>query len=418
MKAHSSVTCMRMLAVIGLYVAMASTHVFSQTFSTLYTFTGGSDVGEPFLKLVEDGKGNFYGTTRGTQDIGSVFELSPASGGGWTLATLYTFLGGVDGSYPAGSLVVDTRGHLWGTTDFGGSGTCGGGCGTVFELTKDGSSVWHKRTIYQFQGGHDGANPVAGVVFDGSGNLYGTTAFGGGICSEQGPQGCGTVFQLTPLGGGWTETILHRFNKAGDMTVPQSGLIFDPFGNFFGTAVSGGPFDCGGVFEFSPSGATWVGRPLHYFSCGSDGAFPASTLVFGQHAWLYGTTGGGGTAGLGTAFLVRLGPGGTWVLQTIHNFTGPDGSNPALGLTFDQSGALYGSTSVGGDTTDCVLGCGVTYKLAIQFNGSFAYSVVHTFDGADGQNPGPVTIDSAGNLFGTTGNGGADAMGTIFEITP
>jgi uncharacterized repeat protein (TIGR03803 family) len=193
-----------MLVASALFLIFPSIRVHAQTFTTLYTFTGGADGGSPTGGLIFDSQGNLYGTTQGNAaSFGTVFELSPASGGGWTLSNLYTFQGGADGVSPTGSLVFDTAGNLYGTTGAGGKDTCDFGCGTVFELSPNVSGGWEKTEIYQFQG-KDGANPFAGVVIDGAGNLYGTTEFGGGVgCNIGG--GCGTVFELMPVAGGWTE---------------------------------------------------------------------------------------------------------------------------------------------------------------------------------------------------------------------
>lgn len=404
------------LLLAGMGVGFAQSRALAQTFSTLYTFTGGADDGEPFGELLQDSQGNLYGTTVGqpARSFGSVFQLSPVSGGGWSLTTLYTFHG--EGAQPMGALVQDGQGNLWGTTYSGGSRNCSLGCGMIYRLSKVGG-VWHKETIYLFQGGRDGWAPEAGLVFDAQGNVYGTTGSGGGYCPKFSFYGCGTIFKLTPTGGGWVESLVHRFARPGDLIQPRGQLIIDHFGNLYGTATAGGPFGCGGVFEFSPSGTTWSGRPLHYFTCGNDGASPSSTLAFGQHGWLYGTTGGGGTSNQGTVFLLRPAPEGNWILETIHSFNGADGSNPAKGVTLDQDGNLYGSTNAGGENPNCPSGCGVTFKMVPQLNGLWTYSVLHSFGSTDGTYPGPVTVDSAGNVFGTTNRGGADDLGNIFEIT-
>ena len=165
--------------------------------SALYSFSGGSDPKFPYAGLIFDKAGNLYGTTEfgGANNQGTVFEIIPNSNGSWNETVLYSFTGSTDGGQPYGSLVLDAAGNLYGTTNFGGSSNCNLGCGTVFELTP-GSGGWSETVLYTFTGGSDGREPYARLLSDASGNLYGTTMLGGNIgsvCST----GCGTVFKLT-----------------------------------------------------------------------------------------------------------------------------------------------------------------------------------------------------------------------------
>ena len=195
------------------------------TEATLYDFKGGSDAFAPYAGLSIHQSGNLYGTTiigggTGCYGVGcgTVFELSPASDG-WTETVLYSFTGGGDGSRPQAGLLLDSAGNLYGTSTQGGNLTCGSGsgCGVVFELMLK-SDSWRETVLYRFKGGIDGADPYTGVLLGKEGNLYGTTAIGGG--KGCGGTGCGTVFELTPTAG-WKERILYRFKGGTDGAGPS-----------------------------------------------------------------------------------------------------------------------------------------------------------------------------------------------------
>lgn len=414
-----------------LYVASA----FAQTEITIHEFSNGGDGASPAGGLIADGHGNFFGTTGGSSDnSGTVFELTPAAGGGWNLTTIYTFQGGVDGTTPVATLVIDSSGNLFGETQFGGDSTsvyCNGGCGTVFELSPNGHGGWSKNTLYAFQGNNtgnqsnDGGYPSGGLVLDSSGNVYGATIGGGGPCSFT-SVGCGTVFELTPGSGGtWTENILRRFT--GSKGAYPSGVIFDSAGNLYGATEVGGPsnslcfFGCGTIFKLTPqAGSPWLSTIINLFT-GPNGAFPVSNLTFDSAGNLYGTVSQGGTTKNGGVF--RLQPvGGAWKESVLHQFTGgPDGGQPIAAVTFDTAGNLYGTTSVGG-IPRCFnnTGCGVVFKLSPAVSGAWAESILYRFTGRnDGGNPGDTLIfDSLGNLYGTTASWGRAGYGTVFEIQP
>jgi len=269
--------------------------------------------------------------------------------------------------------------------------------------------------LYSFAGyPTDGAGPGAGLLMDASGNLYGTTAFGGKVngahCGSSGYIGCGTVFKLDTNG---VETVLHNFTGA-DGANASSNLITDAYGNLYGTTANGGNLqDCGGdgiagcgvVFELSGEEEA----VLHRFTGGADGAFPQAGLVMDASGALYGTALEGGSVGGGVVFKL-VGKKET----VLHSFTGgKDGDGPASGLLLDATGNLYGTDVAGGDT-DC--GCGVVFKLSGKH-----LSVLHSFKGTpDGAKPvAGVIMDSAGNLYGTTIDGGIQGnLGTVFEVTP
>ena len=313
----------------------------------------------PEAGLIFDAKGNLFGTTSagGTQPCpiggcGTVFELSPpsSSGGQWVETVLYTFCANQsnacpDGMEPSGRLVMDASGNLYGTTPMGGSGHSvdTGGGGIVFELSQ-GAGGWTESVLYNFctlgqnRVCPDGAGPQAGVTFDKTGNLYGTTKFGGG----NQPTGSGTVFRLSPGQNGWTETVL----KAGDGNLginPLGTVSIDPFGNLYSTASAQGPKMEGTAFRLRPGG----GGTVFAFN-GVNGAAPsAGVLIDTKHPALYGTTFQGG-AGFGSVFKI-VAPAEETVL---YNFCSQpnctDGSGPVASLIEDKAGNLYGTTKLGG----------------------------------------------------------------------
>jgi uncharacterized repeat protein (TIGR03803 family) len=245
--------------------------------------------------LTMDGAGNLFGLAAGgAYDGGVAFELMPGtSGGSWTESVLYNFDGIKTGFGPSGQLIFDAAGNLYGTTVSGGrvSSSCYFGCGTVFEMSRR-SGGWRHRKLWQFDGA-DGGAPSQGVVFDGSGNLYGTTYAGGRskACTDDSP--CGTIFKLTPEAGGhWKETVLYDFPKAANGSVPSSGVVFDKAGILYGTTAGGGNSSCTGgcgvVYRLTPTaGGKWKYTVLHKFT-GQDSAHPDG-MVLDSKGNLYGT---------------------------------------------------------------------------------------------------------------------------------
>jgi uncharacterized repeat protein (TIGR03803 family) len=281
------------------------------TFTTLHNFNNdGTDGVGPFAGLIFDHAGNLYGTTyQGgaachTVGCGTVFELSPASGGGWTEKILHSF-SGKNGIAPYAGLIFDAAGNLYGTTLDGGTYSTG----TVFELMPKGTLGWTERVLYSFNyyanNNQGPAFPFSSLVFDAAGNLYGTTFQGG-------PSGVfgGTVFELTPsVGGTWTETSLHNFETRGDGEQPVAGVVFDARGNLYGTTRSGGAYERGTVFALKPtSGGGWAEAVLHSFGNGTDGDEPHGSLILDPAGNLFGTTvfgGSSGTGANGTVFEIK-----------------------------------------------------------------------------------------------------------------
>ena len=339
------------------------------TETVLYKFSGGSDGGIPVAGLIFDQNGNLYGTTsvggsscpRLPYGCGTVFELTSNSGGGWTESVLYSFKGRPDGASPSTALIFDQSGNLYGTTVEGGipCPVSYYGCGTVFELTPYTGGGWTETIIYNFSGGTDGAFPLSDLIFDQVGSLYGTTEFGGQSCSGF---GCGTVFQLTPSITGWTETVLYRFAAGSDGDTPTAGVRFDKAGNLYGTTSQGGKGcggACGTVFELSSSNGGWTETVLYRFQGTPDGADPSSGVILDQVGNLYGAAGHGGTKKGGAIFKLTH-SGSNWVESILYDFPpAPGGSDPAGGVVFGTLGGLYGTTVAGGADNE-----GVVYKIA------------------------------------------------------
>ncbi len=403
-----------------------------------YAFKGPPDGQQPNSGLVEDGAGNFYGVTSvgGVNGFGAVFQLSPTSGGSWTESIIFNdFTSSNGGGYlPVGNLVLDGAGNLYGATSGGGSPSCN--CGTVFELVH-GQTGWSLKTLYAFQGDLDGRIPRQGVVFDSRGNLYGTTEFAGG--SNCNGVGCGTVFELTPnQDGSWTESTVYDFQGGEDGSYPNS-LVFDAAGNLYGTTGSGGSimwcsgYGCGTVFELTEGVDGWAESILYKFTDGLDGGYPSGNVIFDDEGNLYGEAGSGGSfscPGSGCGLIFKLTPvgGGLWEESSAHTFRGLDGKGgwgPGGGLTFDSAGNIYGTTGSGGDGGCGGFGCGTIFKLAPSGNGSFLFSILAEFDNTHGAYPAwGVTVDAQGHLYGTASNGGdlkcnePTGCGTAFELTP
>lgn len=329
------------------------------TETVLYSFTGGADGGFPNAGLVRDAAGNLFGTTYGGAIAGVVFELSPPSarGGSWTYSVLHSFSGTNlgNGAYPNGNLARDLQGNLYGTTQLGGSVICNffpGPCGEVFELPPPGRPglPWTETVLYSFRGVPDGQFPYGSVILDTQGNLYGTTSQGGsGQCTDgEGLViGCGTVFELSPSGGSWAETILYNF-QVGEQGDPASILSFDPRGALYGTAGYT-------VFRVVPPGGTrtnWTKQTVYTFTEGINGTIPSSGVTFDSKGNLYGTTTSSGLTGFSTAF--ELSPpahGANWTEKTLATFAdGLSGNQPVGGLVRGTFDWIYGATSNGAFT--------------------------------------------------------------------
>ncbi len=360
----------------------------AQTFSVLYQFRSGSSGINPYAGVVLDASGNLYGTTHndGAFASGTVFKMT-ASGKEKVLHSFSQF--GGDGVFPEyGTLVRDSFGNLYGTTIWGGiNEQC---CGTVLKVSASGKET----VLYRFTGTGGDGFPLAGVVRDSSGNLYGATPNGG-------PNNAGTVFKIDSAG---KKTILYSFTGSPDGAYPQAGLLRDSKGNIYGTTMQGGSSGAGTVFEVDSSGKETV---LYSFTGAADGSFPESGLIRDSRGNLYGTTSAGGAQPAGTVF--KVDPSGEETV--LYNFTGSaDGGFPVEGsLVRDSAGNLYGTTPQGGASY-----FGVVFKV----DATGKETVLHSFSGKDGKVPyGTLAMDKLGNLYGTTYEGGGYGGGVLFKLT-
>jgi uncharacterized repeat protein (TIGR03803 family) len=402
-----------MLVVIIVIPVLSPGAGAASKYKTLHKFSGGADGNVP-SGVIFDRAGNLYGTTSlgGALGYGVVFELMPNSNGTWTESVLYQFMGGHDGAYPSSSLIFDGAGNLFGATAGGGDPehctvNSVDGCGVIFELMPNSNGTWTESALYQFTGGSDGAFPAA-VIFDGAGNLYGTTPVGGAL-------GYGVVFELMPNSNGtWTEIVLRSFTRKGPF---PGSLIFDAIGNLDGT--SGGDGSPGAAFQLTPtSTGGWTYHLLHRFTGGNDGSTPNGPLIFDSAGNLYGTTGGGGVYGYGNVFRLTPDSNGGWTEHVLHQFTGgKQGAQPAAGLTHDATGNLYGTTYYGGNLSNCSSGCGVAFELTPNSNGGWKEIVLHTFLDHPGAHPAAgLVLDTTGNLYGTSVGDSTTTFGSVFEI--
>jgi hypothetical protein len=367
-----------------------------------------------------------------------LFSVTSVASATWKEKVLYSFQGGTDGATPAGGVVFDKAGNLYGATLDGGSSSCLSfqQCGTVYQLAPPAKKgdAWAETVLYVFKGkaSNDGASPSGGVVIDSAGNLYGTTAVGGtGSCSVLGTvMGCGTVYELSPppqKGGVWTEAVLYSFKSGKDGYFPNGDLTFDATGNLYGATQFGGGKGtncgdslfqyCGTVFKLSrpkKKGGQWTDAILHSFAGGKDGANPNGGLVMDTKGVIYGTTYGGGdekgscgSGGCGTAF--ALSPptkDGAWLEQQLHVFSGgEDGARPSAGLVSASNGNLYGTT------------VGTVFRLSPpnEYSRSWTESVLFIFGQQAFDPEAAVTMLSDGSLLGTT-NAAQSYAGTTFRL--
>ena len=347
---------------------------------------------QPQSGLARDAEGNFYGTTQygGTGSCygycGTVFTLTPA--GGFTKLHDFSPDGG---HYPIAGLLLASDGDLYGTTARGGSAACPGGCGTVFRITRAGSL-----TVLHTFVGTDGMWPRGRLVEGSDGALYGTTERGGlegGTTSS-----AGTIYRIT-TGGAFTS--LHKFGAIPQGRNPIAGLRLAGDGALYGTTVYGGSASGGTVFRITADGTLTY---LHTFT-GPDGRYPAAAPIEDPGGWFYGSTAAGGTADLGTIY--RMTPAGA--VTTLHHFTAAGGYLPWDELLRLTDGTLYGTTELNGGP--------VAHGTIFRIPPGGALTTLHTFAGADGSRPRAGLIEGLdGHLYGTTAEGGASARGVVYRV--
>jgi hypothetical protein len=370
-----------------------------------------------------------------------ILALGMAASAEWKERVLYSFQGGTDGAYPAGGVVFDKLGILYGATQQGGGTNCSpmAACGTVYQLSppaKQGDP-WTETLVHVFKGkqSNDGEFPSGGVIADAAGNIYGTSSYGGsGDCVLLGIKGgCGTVFELSPpqtKGGQWTYTILYSFKGGKDGYLPFGDLVFDAAGNLYGATYFGGgkgtscdPYYqyCGTVFKLSPpktKGGAWTEKVLHSFASGTDGANPNGGLVLDSKGAIYGTTFGGGnesgecgSGGCGTGFELEppANKSDPWTETVLHRFIVDEG-RPWAGMIFDGKGRLYGTS----------LATVFRFEPPSKKSGHWKKTTLFAFCNTDGGGclpEGSLIFDRFGSLYGTTYYGyGPELQGSVFRL--
>jgi uncharacterized repeat protein (TIGR03803 family) len=317
---------------------------------------------------------------------------------------------GGDGAGISDGVAFDAQGNIYGTTFGGGVYSYG----SVFELSLNSDGTWTEAILHSFANGDiDGYQPHGGLLVDALGNLYGTTITGG-----SGHLHGGTVFEMSPGATGWSLKVLHNFGSTTtDGGSPKAGLVMDKLGNLYGTASN--------VFELTPKNSGWIESVLYSFPGINGGNGPYAGVILDSSGNLYGTTQAGGAYAGGVAYQVRRGAKG-WKESVPHSFGAfpRDGVGPSNGnVTMDNAGNIYGTTFAGGATTACEgNGCGTIFKLSPTSGGHWKETVLYSFqDVATGFGPGAgVTVDSAGNIYGTTVYGGSTscACGVVYKLSP
>jgi uncharacterized repeat protein (TIGR03803 family) len=406
----------RSFGVALVILAFTAASVAQANFKVIHTFSGTGDGESPWGRLLRDTQGNLYGTTvgGGAYGYGSVFELTPPVGSGpWTESLLYSFPGSSsDIQGPQSGLVMDSTGNLYGTTFWGGVENVG----TVFELSPPATSggAWSEATLFQFK--NQTGNGAGGLLLSHSGVLYGTT-----LWDEN-------VYELKPVSGGTSiEKNLFTFNSGSDGEEPEyegGAMVADKSGNLYGTTVFGGANGDGEVFELSPPGATgqpWTETVLYSFGASdTDAAVCDGNVVFDSAGNLYGAAHSGGLYGYGAVF--ELSPpassGLPWTETVLYSFNPAigDGVNPYTGVVLDSSGNIYGVTYLGGTYGD-----GTVFEVSPAEGGTWTETILRNLNGdTDGENPyGGLIISNGNHLFGVTSAGGrSKGAGTVFEVIP
>ncbi len=383
-----------------LLFSISTAHAATQ--KVLYTFTGGVDGGQPFASVIFDSDGNLYGVTQtgGLYGKGTVFELTPSPSGVWTETVLYNFTGGTDGANPVGGLAIDDIGNLFGTTSRGGDP--GTNCGTLFKLAGNRHfTVLHTFELnFQYS---DGCGPLAKLFWvpGTPGALWGTTNDGAGY-------NFGAVF-IFDLDG-------NTYSSYFGFTGKNGANIYGGLNEWgYGTTSAGGAKFDGDVYNMLPHV-----KVIHTFNEKNKlGLNPIGELLtanVGGVSTMYGTTSAGGVGGQGTVYSLSQGL-SVWKARLLYSFSGLDGASPGAGVTADSAGNLYGTTTSGGTNPGSA---GTVFELTPGAKKTWIQTVLYSFSGgADG---GVVTsgvvFDNAGNLYGTTMQGGTFNQGVVYEVTP
>jgi uncharacterized repeat protein (TIGR03803 family) len=382
------------IAIVTLLLSVALS-ASAQTLTVIHSFDGQDGVSP--VGVTTDAAGDLYGATYTgggggvLTNHGVVFKLAHQDTG-WVFTVLHRF-NGLDGAGAEARPVMGPDGALYGTTSYGGDGY-----GVVYRLQppascRSGNCPWTETVLYSFQGGSDGADPATGdLAFDQQGNVYGT-AVSGGSCNGY----CGVVFKLTRSGRSWSYSVIYSFQGGNDGQNPDGGVFVDASGNLYGTAIAGGYYLNGVVFELTPSGSGWTETTILAFPAdGSLGSAPESGLLTDSYGTLYGTTTRGGQYGAGTLFYFNPIYGGGGV-ASLPSMTGGSYSKPAI----DGAGNLYCTTYLG-------------YILELTYSDDGW--VVTQLGETDPALTSSVAVDSNGVVYGTD-PGGENNPGSVFEIT-
>jgi uncharacterized repeat protein (TIGR03803 family) len=381
----------------------------------LYSFTGGTDGGFPQGGVIADSAGNLYGTTTsdGVDHSGVVYELSPGAGPAkQKQTTLYAFTGGADGAIPQAGLVADAKGNLYGTTYSGGANSAG----VVFELSPPakGKTAWTEQTLWTFTGGNDGSTPAGALILDKAGNLYGTTTEGG-----TGVVGTVFELSPPQSGNNWTESVLYNFTGNNDGGEPYGRMLLASDGNLYGTSAGYGQYNYGTIFKLTAAnGGKWTFSVLHAFEGSTDGEVPRDGLIQAPNGTLYGDTAGFDDS-WGNVFSLQTDGSGYTVLWNVPGLKGYTGNGPWQTVSLDSSGNLYGATLADGKSASGEIfeltppadgkkkwKATVLHKFQANAKGQIAYTTVLV--GTDGV---------YGTTYGAAGQAGF-YPGTIWRITP
>ena len=436
-----------------LLIVFATYPAHAQTYSVIYSFTGGADGGNPSMGgLTMDSAGNLYGTTYyGGYDCqqeyfatgcGTAFELSHTEAG-WTFTTIYTF--GVDpndGRNPIGRLVIESDGSLYGATYSGGTPSCSDpgtyvGCGTIYKLALQNGS-WTETILYRFQGETDGAQPMGGLLFDRAGNVYGATLQGGYQGYPCSGYGCGTIFELIAGGGAWNESVLHSFKQSDntqsgvtDGEFPNGDLAFDTAGNLYGTTVQGGANGAGSIFRLRSSASGWTEDTIYSFDGNDAGEVPQAGLT-ADNGNLYGDTYWGAYGQVhsnGAVFELSGLPDEPYLNVLYSGFTSDYGASvagPFAPVALGSDRDVFGTTWLENDSAAVANQFGTVFKLSAAGD-AWIRTTLHVFTGqVDGSHPQSTPLLAPdGKIYGTTHDGGVGicrdqgfGCGVVWEITP
>jgi uncharacterized repeat protein (TIGR03803 family) len=357
----------------------------AQSESVIYTFHRGSDGFGPEIGLIADPAGSLYGATRFGGDgcaaklgCGVVFELSPSGGGGWKQTVLYRFVGAPDAANPlAAPLVRDISGNLYGVAESGGAFDAG----AIFKLAASGEG-WSESIVYSFT---PDQRPAAELTIDAAGNLYGLRSAGAGA---------GDLYELSPASDGWKMQVIDH--------AAAGGLVVDGAGNVYGTTASS-------VVRLSRGSDGWTRTEIHRFvGSPSDGSMPSGRLALDQVGNIYGTTYYGGATNLGTVYRLNASESGGWNEELLHSFAGgSEDANPAAGVSLDSLGNIFGTTS----------GVGTVFELPARAKGGYGLAKLGSLESQNGQNRFSLPVlDAAGNLFGTVASSGTSAAVAVYEV--